>query len=86
MCDKFLNSVPSTWISKRLKHITGSILAARTLALVDGYDTAFFTTNLIFDILQEKPVPIIALTDNQLLHKTVKTNKLTLDCCLRVGI
>ena len=86
MCGKFLNSVPSTWISKRLKHITGSILAATILALVDGYDAAFFITKLIFDIPQEKSVPIIALTDNKLLHKTAKTNKLTLDCCLRVGI
>lgn len=59
------------------------ILAAGTLALIDEYDTAFFITNLLSDIFKGKPIQIMALTDNQLLHETGKTNKLTLDCRLR---
>ena len=60
--------------------MTRSTLGAETLALTDGCDTAFFITILITDILQQiQTISVTALTDNQSLHDTIKTNKLTLD-------
>lgn len=86
LCDKFSKSVPLAWNSTRLKRVTRSILAAETLALTDGCDTAFFIANLITDIGLYKTIPITALTDNQSLSDTIRTTKPTLDSRLRVEI
>ena len=68
----------------RFKRVTRSTLAAKTLALTDGCDTAFFIINLITDILQIQTISVTSLTDSQSLHDTIKTRKLTLDCRLLV--
>ena len=49
--NKFSKSAPIAWDSIRLKHVARSSLAAETLALMDGCDTAFFIANLITDKL-----------------------------------
>ena len=44
--EKFENSAPIAWNSTRLKCKTRSTLAAETIALTDGCDTALFIANL----------------------------------------
>ena len=86
LCDKFSNSAPIAWNSTRLKRVTRSTLAAEALALTDGCDTIFFIANLKTDILQIQTILVTALTNNQLLHDTIKTSKLTLDRWLRAEV
>ena len=84
LCDKLSNSIPIAWSLTRFKHVTRSTLAAKTLALTDGCDTAFLITNLITDILQIQTISVTSRTDSQSLHDTIKTSNLTLDCRLLV--
>ena len=75
--NKFSNSAPIASNSTRLKCVTRSTLAEETLALTDGCDTAFFIANLITDILQIQAMSVTAFNDNQSVHDTIKTSKLT---------
>ena len=86
LCNKFSNSAPIVWNSTRLKHVTRPTLAAETLALMGGCDTAFFIANLITDILQIQTISVTALTENQSFHDTIKTSKLTLNPRLLIGV
>ena len=86
LCNKFSNSAPIAWNSTRLKRVTRSTIPAETLALTDGCDTAFFIANLITDTLQIQTISVTALTDNQSLHNTIKTSKLTLNHQLGVEV
>ena len=79
LCDKFSNSAPIAWNSARFKRVTRSTLATEALALTDGCDTPFSIANLITDILKIQIILVTALTNNHLLHDTIKTSKLTLD-------
>ena len=85
--NKFSNSAPIAWNSTRLKRFTRSTLAAETLALTDSCDTAFFSANLITDIMQIPTISVTVLTDNQSLHDTIKSSKLTLNhqLCIEVS-
>lgn len=86
LCDKYRNSLPIAWSSTRTKRVTRSTLAAETLALTDGCDTAYFIANLISSIIPTRKIPIHVFTDNQSLHDTINTTKPTLDRRLRVEI
>ena len=79
LCNKFSNSVSIAWISAGAKHVSRSTLAAETLALMGGCDTAFFIANLITNVLQIQTISVTALINNQSLHDTIKTSKLTLN-------
>ena len=58
LCDQHKSPVPIAWSSTRIKHITWSTLAAQTLALMNGFDTAFFIAKLITDVTQTTKIPI----------------------------
>ena len=58
---------PISWASNRIKRVVRSTLAAETLALNDGCDTAFFVSKLSCSILSSVGIElkIVAVTDNQ---------------------
>ena len=45
--DQYKNSVLIAWTSSRLKRVTRSTIAAKTPAMTDGCDTAYFILNLV---------------------------------------
>ena len=60
-------SCPIDWESKRLRRTPKSTLAAETIAMVEGVESAFLINNLLEEILYNgnaKPQPIQVVTDN----------------------
>ena len=87
LCDKFRNSAPICWSSRKVKRVVRSTLAAETLAATDALDSAYLVSKLLADFLCEKKTREIELiTDNKSLYEAVKTSNLLMDKRLRVEI
>ena len=73
----------------KLKVLCCLTIAAETLALSDGCDTAVFIQSLVKEIIyttRPDHVNIQAFTDNQSLHDAVKTTNLILERHLQVEV
>ena len=80
-------SCPIDWESKRLRRTPKSTLAAETIAMVEGVESAFLINNLLEEILYNgyaKPQPIQVVTDNFSLFETVKATTACTDKRLRI--
>ena len=77
---------PISWDSNRIKRAVRSTLAAETLALNDGCDTAFFASKLSCSILSSvgTELKIVAVTDNQSSVDAIHSSSLISDRRLRV--
>ena len=76
---------PISWASNRIKRVVRSTLAAETLALNDGCDTAFFA-KLSCSILSSvgTELKIVAVTNNQSAVDAIRSSSLISDRRLRV--
>ena len=87
ICDEVDNSVPIAWNSNKLKRVVRSTLAAETLALTDGADTAFSISKLTQEILSiETNITSTCYTDSNSLYDTTGTTHAVSDRRLRVEI
>ena len=86
LCDQMNLSSPICWNSSKLKRVARSTLAAESLSLPEGCDSAFFVAKLISFINNSSNIPISAYTDSDSLYKTAMTTNLTIDRRLRVEI
>lgn len=79
-----------SWKSKRIRRVVRSTLAAETLAMSDGLDTAFFLATLWNEVLFGNPelpcLPIEVYTDNCSLCAAVHSCKNVIDKRLRIDI
>ena len=69
-CDSENRSAPIQWQSKKIKRIVKSTLAAESLALHDGVDSAFYTKTIINELLRVS-VKIHCYVDNNSLVENV---------------
>ena len=74
-----------SWSSKRIRRVVKSTLAAKTLALQDGLDDAFYIMELYQFILVEQ-IGITATTDSLSLYNAVYSSKNVEDKRLRIDI
>ena len=83
LCDESNNSFLLSWNSTRIKSVVRSPLAAETLSLVDGCETALYLSDLVrsVSVLGEDSCPgIISITDNKSLFDAVHSyRRLRLD-------
>ena len=88
LCDEYNNSTPICWNSTRIKRVARSTLAAETLALAEGCDSAFFLSQLLNELYKQTNTQTLinAYTDNLSLYETTQTTKQVLDRRLRVEI
>ena len=80
---------PMAWHSTRIRRVVRSTLAAETLALVDGLETAYLMAKTVGEIIsgeKESTIPIYCITDNKSLFDAVQTQKTINDKRLRVEI
>ena len=77
---------PLIWNSSKIKRVVGSILAAETLALNEGCETALYLSQILGEILDLEHIPITCLTDNKSLHDVTNSLTWTTDRLLRVEI
>nr|XP_039264060.1 uncharacterized protein LOC120339893 [Styela clava] len=79
-----------SWESKRIRRVVKSSLAAETLALSNGIDTAAFVASLFAEIwngdINDEKLPIELVIDNLSLYEAIKSNKQVQDKRLRVDI
>ena len=67
---------PIVWHSKRIKRVVHSTLAAETLSLIEGCESAIMMSNLIGEVLtgnRKSKLPVTCLTDNKNLTQTAIT-------------
>ena len=78
---------PLAWLSKKLKQVVKSTLAAETLAAVEAVETGFLLTSILKELHNaQSSIDIECFTDNQSLFDTVHlTNSIT-DKHLRVDM
>ena len=83
--DKFGNSVPIDWKSRKIKRIVRSTLAAEALSLGDGLDTGLFLKEMFMEIMGPKAAqaPIIAIVDNKSVEVNLRSTSSVEDKRLR---
>ena len=89
LCDGLQNCCPIAWLSKQIKRIVHSTLAAQTLAGVESFDTAFLLSSIIGEILCNKKdngIEMNLFKDNKSLFDAINTTHVILDKRLRVDI
>ena len=67
--------LPTDMELQQVKRVVGSTLAAETLALNEGCETALYLSQISGEILYLEHIPITCITDNNLLYDF--TNSLT---------
>ena len=79
---------PILWNSNRVRHVARSTMAAESLSVLDGCDSAKFISRLLEEILklEKKKIPITTFTDSDDLFTTSSTTKLVTERRLRVEI
>ena len=77
---------PLGWNSSRLKRVVRSALAAETLALCDGCETALFTSEILKEVLSLSAIRMSAVIDSQSLYEAIGTQKQPSNRRLRVEI
>ena len=60
---------PLVWNSSKIKRVVRPTLAAETLALNEGCETAIYISKILEEILVFERIPIIVITDNKPLYK-----------------
>ena len=86
LADKHLNCCPIEWSSKRIKRVAKSTLAAETLAVVDGLDSAYLVRTILSEILRDVIIEIRLYTDSKSLFETVGTSHVLKDKRLLVDM
>ena len=87
LSDKNKLSCPISWRSNKVRRVARSTLAAETLAMADGSETALFILKLGSESGHiSVPQEIISLTDNRSLYEAVNTTSQISDRRLRVEI
>ena len=81
-------SAPIEWQSKRLYRTAKSTLAAETIAMVEGVDSAYLTSKLLSEILysSDVKVPVEAITDCYSLLEAAHSTKSIDDRRLRIEL
>ena len=81
-------SAPIQWQSKRLKRTPKSTLAAETIAMVEGMESAYLTSKLLSEILYNstKDVPVEAVTDCYSLFEAAHSTTCIEDKRLRIEL
>ena len=82
---------PLTWQSKKIRRIVRSTIAAETLALMDGPDSALFLSALFSEIIhgssKESLLPVDCMTNNYPLFEAIQSTKgIVTEKHLRIGI
>ena len=82
------NSAPLEWQSKRLRRVAHSTLAAETIAMVEGYESAVLIRHVLCEILQSdvKNIPIEAITDCYSLFQAAQSTTSIKDRALRIEL
>lgn len=81
---------PICWNSKRIRRVVRSTLAAETLALADGIDTALYVSALYTELTSGAPdvqkLPLVCVTDCKSLYEAVKSTKCVAEKRLRMEL
>ena len=77
---------PLIWNSSKVKRVVRSTLAAETLALNGGFETALYLFPILGEILHLEHVPITWIADKKSLYDVTSSLTLTTDRLLRVEI
>ena len=77
---------PISWMSRRVKRVVKSTLAAEGLALGDGLSEAIYLGSILSEVLAVPKLPIIGVTDHAGLYKNLNSTKLVDDKRLRVDL
>ena len=89
LCDESNNSCPLSSNSTRIRRVVCLTLAAETLSLVDGCETALYPLDVVRSISMsgEDSCPdVISITDYKSLFDAVHSTKLNLDRHFRLDI
>ena len=77
---------PLIWNPSKVKRVVRSTLAAETLALNEGCETALYLSQILGEILHLEHIPITCITDNKSLYDVTNSLTSTTDRLLRVEI
>ena len=78
-----------SWQSTRIKRMVCSSLAAETLTMLDGIDSALYIVVLLNELIYDKSeqqIPIDCITDNKWLCDALASNKYVTEKCLQIDI
>ena len=76
-----------SWQLKQIKQVVRSSLAAETLAMIDGVETALYVNLLLKEFWSaEHVIPIHCITNNKLLYDQLKLSKYVSDKRLKIDI
>ena len=84
-----IKSAPLDWQSKRLTRIPKNTLAAETISMVEGFESAYLINKLLNEILHHntsKEIEIEAITDNFSLFEASHTTTAIKDRRLRIEL
>ena len=79
---------PVTWNAHKIKRVVRSTLAAETLSLQEGLETAFYYRQMVEEImgLESKTIPIQAYIDNKSVIEAILSTRMVDDKRLRVDV
>ena len=73
---------PLTWRSAKVKRIVKSTIAAETLALLDGLESAYLLSKIIAEVIyhgEVEAIPVVGITDNRNLADSAYSSSLIED-------
>ena len=79
---------PVTWNAHKIKRVVRSTLAAETLSLQEGLETAYYYRQMVEEILglESKTIPIEAYIDNKSVIEAILSTRMVDDKRLRVDV
>ncbi|XP_071749626.1 uncharacterized protein [Lepeophtheirus salmonis] len=83
--DKNTKVCPIAWVSKRIKRVMKSTLAAETLAILEGAELCFYINNLVYEICGFL-LEVILKTDCRSLKECIQATKQVEDKRLKIEI
>lgn len=89
LSDKHNTAVPISWSSTKIKRIVRSTLAAESMALQEGADSAVLLSSLISELIygdSSKKLEIRCCTDSHGLYRSLISTKTVQDRRLRIDI
>ena len=86
LCDVNENCTPISWTSARIKRVVRSTLAAETLAMSEGCNSALYCSNLLGNLANKSSKLINVLTDNKSLYDSIYSRRPTTDKRLCIEI
>ena len=85
LVDKHIKSNLIRWQSKIIKSIVSCTLAAETIAMMDGVESAIYISVLLKELHpQLNNIPTEIYTDNKSLHDALQSQKYVSDKCLKI--